>query len=1103
MTTLNVALSSKLQTTLGNKGVDAYAVYFDANGAAQWTKMVSNGTVKDKGTVSIDLPAQLNGGKIYFLIQSQDPNGTQSDLTSLITQQSQINWNTAAQYQFRYDSFEVTLLGQSGDVGNLTSVEGFGIPMEIKVPYANGTTATRGYETSGSSLFWNLKSANGQSLSTFTDGPLAGTYRSVTSPAQSVTLPSGSQPYTASSWNGYIDTLKTAAPGVTVSGFFNGAKDSNGVYHEAGFFGYSLEWVAGADGKPGFFWLNPTATSQIKGHIKITADALANSIYSTLGNVEIYASKTDTTAYTILNSGSTEMNTGANTQWGEVLTQFLTGFTAGYYGTAGQSLNPFVSQTINLSQNWNWDPSYAFGQSLSGKAAPFHDYYSQVFFNMSNSYGSGYSDNLMDAYAQGGPLISVAEQVNGVWKNVKNIDLKLFDDSEIPNGYVTPVIYNYIAPIGEFDYGTKQFFQGSYNIPKWQTVNPCTVTLNFFNQNAILKDDTLITLRIFDGTVNGEPYFQALTLNGAGNGGLWQNWAISQNATTGTYVINAIPNTPQTAGALVISSLPTVQDGIGWYQIVVGSGAAAKTFNLYTTTKGGLFLNPAISNQAGSLAVDGLANVSPQTATSSTIQTFAVDFLYSGSTTLSPDLLTWNTNPLHVSQQPQATAPVAGTLVAGVFTALSGQGNLASNSATSTSAELAFGWTGTNSAAGTASWISGTTNKVSAGNLAAISVRQGGQDVLAPVYATGDLDGMWQTSTALALGNGTYTVTVTEMLAAGSGIGAAISPASNTLTLKVDVDEAPILANTAGNGVKIDLTSAPNAQASWVKFAVQSESVDTGLSILVYAVDAKGNYVNRAGVSGASVSFDDAIRGTVGASTDDAGNSLVLGSQSVLLRPGEELRFAVLSGNDVVTLHPGATVTGASGSPLTVSVGGLTLSATANNDLSSNALMASAQRNTDLPLMYLDQGQKLNLTLTGSTSLTNQLAFVRVDMDLSGKISLNGVSMTEASAFRSEVAKSLDGGGSFTFQGSDTSPVSAVWTVAGKNGYYAPVLLTGTKEVFVLGVANSDGAEHIRLLGQNTFGFEDLTKAQGADFDFNDLVVGISAGSGSSANFVA
>jgi hypothetical protein len=78
-----------------------------------------------------------------------------------------------------------------------------------------------------------------------------------------------------------------------------------------------------------------------------------------------------------------------------------------------------------------------------------------------------------------------------------------------------------------------------------------------------------------------------------------------------------------------------------------------------------------------------------------------------------------------------------------------------------------------------------------------------------------------------------------------------------------------------------------------------------------------------------------------------------------------------------------------------------------------------------------------------------------------------------------------------------------VWTVAGKNGYYAPVLLTGTKEVFVLGVANSDGAEHIRLLGQNTFGFEDLTKAQGADFDFNDLVVGISAGSGSSANFVA
>ncbi len=38
-------------------------------------------------------------------------------------------------------------------------------------------------------------------------------------------------------------------------------------------------------------------------------------------------------------------------------------------------------------------------------------------------------------------------------------------------------------------------------------------------------------------------------------------------------------------------------------------------------------------------------------------------------------------------------------------------------------------------------------------------------------------------------------------------------------------------------------------------------------------------------------------------------------------------------------------------------------------------------------------------------------------------------------------------------------------------------------------VANSDGIDHIRLLGDNTFGFEDLVS--GGDFDFNDVIVEI------------
>jgi Domain of unknown function (DUF4114) len=35
--------------------------------------------------------------------------------------------------------------------------------------------------------------------------------------------------------------------------------------------------------------------------------------------------------------------------------------------------------------------------------------------------------------------------------------------------------------------------------------------------------------------------------------------------------------------------------------------------------------------------------------------------------------------------------------------------------------------------------------------------------------------------------------------------------------------------------------------------------------------------------------------------------------------------------------------------------------------------------------------------------------------------------------------------------------------------------------------ANSDKVDHVRLLGDNTFGFEDL--AGGGDFDYNDVIV--------------
>jgi hypothetical protein len=44
-------------------------------------------------------------------------------------------------------------------------------------------------------------------------------------------------------------------------------------------------------------------------------------------------------------------------------------------------------------------------------------------------------------------------------------------------------------------------------------------------------------------------------------------------------------------------------------------------------------------------------------------------------------------------------------------------------------------------------------------------------------------------------------------------------------------------------------------------------------------------------------------------------------------------------------------------------------------------------------------------------------------------------------------------------------------------------------DIFVVGTANVDGHEHIRMFGENTFGFGDLRADQHSDFDYNDMLV--------------
>ena len=768
MTALNVSLSPSLQAELAQPGIWAYAVYFDSGGNnPTWTSLVINGAVQQAGTIPVSLPATMVGGKIYFIVQSQDASQPYN-LPGLITTESRLNWANANTYDFRYDSFEITLQNSPFDAGNLTSVNGFGLPMEVSIPYENGTSARVGYGITGSTLVNDINNINTSNTYayTYTSGPLSHHFRMALSPAESLSLgPDG--PFKAADWSQYVESIAASLSGSTpaniiLSGQFNGAPDAGGVWHNGGYFAYQLMW----DGTN--FWLDPLQSSQIKGHIQLTPTALQNSIYSTLGTANIYADPADA-AYLA------DMNTGANNQWGKVLSEFLTGFTGGFYLNHATSLNSQVRSLVDLNQNLNWDPNYAFTSLTPRVTYQTSDPYSQIFYAHSNSYGSGYSDALMSQYAVGGPLISVYDPV--LQTNVRHINLTIYSDGEMPQGYVKPAIHNYIAP-----------GPNGYGLPNPANI-ATNITLNFASnvaENAgVVPDRTAtITLNILMSDAGGTPTWSTVTFNGttAGSFGLWQNWNIKYDSTSNSY--SAVPfSTPvsQPAGTMLINQFPVAagENSISWYQIGVGN----KTFNLYVTTSSGQFENPNYAGQQGALAVDGLATVIPQQSTAPTISTFAVNFAAGDTVTYDPSLVVANTaNVGRYSFPITPFAPVAGTLSGGQFTVLPHQTSPVSNTITTTDADIAFAWTGANNDPNTVSWIAHYTNKIGAGDIARVTITSSSGSLF--TTATADIDGKWQTG-AVHLGTGTYTVSMAEYFPTDIHFTTALSPTSNTLTLTV------------------------------------------------------------------------------------------------------------------------------------------------------------------------------------------------------------------------------------------------------------------------------------------------------------------------------
>jgi hypothetical protein len=1052
----------------------------------------------------------VSSGTVYLIVQSEDPS-SHHDLTSLIgSTEGNIQPNVEA-WNYGYAQFEFTLQNGAADQGDLTAISGFGPHLAVNVSYSNGTSDSRGYAISGADMttaLTNLEPAAALIYPAATPpttpfSPLDGQTSMVISPSNGNF---GSSFYPSSNWSSYL-TAFSRLTDISISGVTNGEVDASGIWHNGQYYSYTmstLNLAAGASGAAGtYFEFSPTAASQTQGYMLISEATLQSNLYAAgQGTLTLWQDSGLTIPYVVPGSGlpagtaptSNAFNPSTNNEWGNIFTNVFTGFTAGYWGTTAQQSNPMNRGTtdnlaggpINLDNSQNWSSSYAFDVNRIGTipTTQHNDAYTQQFFNNSNVYGSAFSDNLSNGLTPG-PLISLSQP--GSATNVGNIDLYAYGSSEVDPYYRTPVGANYLPlPTGTID----------YLIPT-QTSG---LQLEVVGQAAglFVQAGATVQLGIYEG--NGQ--FDYVTVQTGGN--LWQNytvggsssssnpWTITPGGTNvqGTFFINNLP-TPATAAA----------GGVYWYQLVFSdSSGDQKVFDFYATAGSTL---GQVQTTATSVAADGGATFPANTLTPTLIQ---LDLNPAAS--LPSGLLTFAYNS-QFSAMP--AAPVIGTLSSSVFTAMDDQdgtgitGSGAPGVTIANAGALAFGWTGTNNGTHTGTTtnpvfnsngtytpglVSAYTNKIIASDVAEVGFVNTAtvQPLDMVLHATADLDGQWQTTTTVQLGNGSYSATMSELLSDGV---TPFGPASALLTINVNIPTLSLKQTADGSGLEFAPHAAlGNGGGNWLHFdPLPTDShLPAGADLLLYATMPDGTLVDRDGHTGTDVTIDDATLARMGSIQSDGGAALLQTHQTFFLPDDEQLHFAILNKDGTINVAPEVHIA-QMGGLLAVTAGGLGFSATVNNNVSDQTYLANEQRSDNLPVVHLTHGETVQVDIAGSAANANTLHFVRFDVDPStGAMSVGGVAYGNTDAFRAAVQKNWDPG--LTVQdGHGTFQDTGNWTVAGKSGFYAPVLATQNGDIFVIGTANVDGHDHVRVFGQNTFGFEDLRADQHGDFDYNDMVV--------------
>ena len=144
-----------------------------------------------------------------------------------------------------------------------------------------------------------------------------------------------------------------------------------------------------------------------------------------------------------------------------------------------------------------------------------------------------------------------------------------------------------------------------------------------------------------------------------------------------------------------------------------------------------------------------------------------------------------------------------------------------------------------------------------------------------------------------------------------------------------------------------------------------------------------------------------------------------------------------------------------------------------------------------LNLNWLTTRQQLTLKTLKNTDEENRIGLVKVSHDKVLGYSVNGVNQATPRAFRQALRDNLIEPAQHI---QDGKAISQRWDLSGGDaGLYAPVLITDDDLVFSFGRSSAaDGEQHLKVLGENVFGFEDDLAGRGCDWHYDDVIVSAS-----------